>query len=127
MTAFTGAPGTPGKDRARLVWRVADEPSQKTPTAIVEACSRCSQQVFVDRVITPDPPGERLALVCVPCALADPEGRDQVLRIWEAQAMTTADVLASIDPAGNPGALPVNGHEYNRHRKARQGRKSRLR
>lgn len=40
--------------------------------------------------------------------------------------MTTADVLAPIDPAGNPGALAVNGHEYNRHRKARQGRKSRL-
>lgn len=31
------------------------------------------------------------------------------------------------NPRGNPGALAVNGHEYNRHRKARQGRKSRLR
>lgn len=96
MTASAGSPETPGGERARLVWRVADEPSRRTPAAIVEACSRCSQPVFVDRVITPDPPGEQLVLVCVPCALADPEERDQVLRIWEAQQR----LMSVLPPAG---------------------------
>jgi hypothetical protein len=69
----------------RLVWRVADETAPRPKGVVVEPCGRCSQPSLVDRVTTPDPPGPPSALVCVPCALADPEMRDQVLRMHAAQ------------------------------------------
>ena len=81
-------------ERAPLVWRLGDGLALRTPHAVVERCGRCSQPVLVDRVADPDPAGESLTLVCVPCALADPETREQALRI-HAAVRRLASVLPS--------------------------------
>lgn len=80
----------PDDGRIRVVWRVGDELTPIPATAVVETCSRCRHPVYVDRVITPDPPGCRAVLVCVPCGLADPEMRDWVLRMHAAQRRLTS-------------------------------------
>jgi hypothetical protein len=68
----------------RLCMRVADA-TEWTATSVVETCGRCRHRVFVDRVTSPDPPGVApLALVCTPCADADPDLRAEVTKIRRA-------------------------------------------
>lgn len=73
----------PDPEDYRLVWRAAAA-AARTPWTVTGTCSKCSQQVLVDRVTTPDPPGKRLPLICVPCALADPGKREDVIKTWAA-------------------------------------------
>lgn len=86
--------------KGRLVICVADAaPWACTPTAVIEACAVCLRPAYVDRVTTPDPPGEALALVCVACALENPETRPQAIRM-----MTAAERLGSfLPPAAGRG------------------------
>lgn len=85
--------------RGRLVVRVADAvPGARTPWAVTEACAVCSHPVYVDRVATPDPPGETLTLACTVCALENPDTRPQVLGM-----MTAALRLGSALPPASGG------------------------
>ena len=94
---------TPG---TRLVWRAADAVA-RTPAAVVEPCGRCGQPSLVDRLATPDPAGTVLPLVCVPCALADPEMRDDVLRTWKASAVLANALPPAFSRKGSEmGPLP---------------------
>jgi len=92
----------PDDERTRIVWRVGDGPSLHGPASVVETCGRCSHPVYVDRVVTPDPPGCRVTLVCVPCGLADPLMRDAVLRMWKA-TRRLAMTLPAYSPRRRPG------------------------
>ena len=85
--------------RGRLVMAVADAaPWARTPTACIEACAVCLRPAYVDRVGTPDPPGEVLTLVCVTCALEDPGSRPQALSMITAMAR-----LGSVLPPAGKG------------------------
>lgn len=85
--------------RGRLVVRTADMRDVPGPGTVVEACAVCLRPVYVDRVATPDPPGESLALVCTVCALESPDTRPQVLRL-----LTAALRLGSVLPPAEKGA-----------------------
>lgn len=79
--------------RGRLVVRVADMRAAPTPGAITDACAVCYRTVYVDRVATPDPPGEVLTLVCTVCAMENPETRPQAVSM-----MTASLRLAAVLP-----------------------------
>jgi hypothetical protein len=68
--------------QGRLVVRVSD--GLPSPTSVIEACAVCREPAYVNRISTPDPPGETLPLVCTECALENPDTRPQVLRIMTA-------------------------------------------
>jgi hypothetical protein len=82
--------------QGRLVVRVAD--GLPSPTSVIEACAVCREPVYVDRVATPDPPGEKLTLVCTVCSLENPDTRPQVLGM-----MTAALRLGSALPPASGG------------------------
>jgi hypothetical protein len=88
----------------RLCWRAADRLAPPTPAAVVEACGRCGEPVLVDRVATPDPPGAPLPLLCVPCAYADPELRENVIRTWKAARRLASALPPASRPSGRRGA-----------------------
>lgn len=93
--------------RGRLVVRVSEMRAEPTPGAIIEACAVCYRAVYVDRVATPDPPGDALTLVCTACAMENPDTRPQVLRM-----MTTALRLGNVlPPASRPGTLAARKRE----------------
>lgn len=85
--------------RVRLVVRVAEMHGQPLPGTTVEACAVCQHAVFVDRVNSPDPRGLALPLVCIECAMEDPDGRRQVLNMMAAVARFGA-VLPPAQPHG---------------------------
>lgn len=85
--------------KGRLVVRVADAvPGARTPSAVVEACAVCLRPVYVDRVATPDPPGEVLTLVCTMCAMENPDTRPQVITMMKAMLR-----LGSVLPPARKG------------------------
>lgn len=68
----------------RLVWRTADMLMPPWPGLRRDACGRCRMPVYVD---TGQPTPTAFAdatLVCVPCALADPDLRLHVEKTWKA-------------------------------------------
>ena len=65
----------------RLVWRVDQNRIELWPGVISEPCSRCGAMSYLDSN-QPSPPGmEDAALICAPCAYADPDLRPEVIRI----------------------------------------------
>ena len=73
--------------------RVSEMRGEPTPGSVIDVCAVCYRAVYVDRVSTPDPPGDPLTLVCTTCSLENPGTRPQVLRM-----MTAAVRLGSVLP-----------------------------
>lgn len=64
----------------RLVWRVENMAVPPWPGLVTAVCHRCRSLVYVDTTQAV-PPAFRTAaveLVCIPCALGDPELRPEV-------------------------------------------------
>lgn len=100
--------------KGRLVVRVADMHVPPTPGAVIDVCAVCYRAVYVDRVATPDPPGETLTLVCTACGLEDPGTRGQVLGMMAVVARFGNALPPAERPRRRAAGNPVAGKREDR-------------
>jgi hypothetical protein len=84
--AVTTVTGDDPDHVVRLVTRCVDMLGPPTPGAVRNRCGRCNHLVWVDATqkIPPAYQTAWIELVCVPCALTDPDLRPDVIALYQA-------------------------------------------